>query len=91
MTLLRPYLITGQDAEGEDLPGLPSQEKAFQEDWLQEMLFKHPSILPVELVDEAFVPLVPIGREIASTDNLFMNPRGLFRAVTERHQTRPVS
>jgi hypothetical protein len=42
------------------------------------MLFKHPSILPAELVDEAFAPLVPIGREIASTDNLFISPRGLL-------------
>jgi hypothetical protein len=78
MTEPRPYLITGKDAEGEELPGLPSEEKAFHEDWLQETLFKHPSILPVELVDEAFGPLVSIGREIASTDNLFISPRGLL-------------
>lgn len=81
MTPLRPYLITGHDAEGEELLGLPSQDKAFQEDWLQELLFKHPSILPVEFVDEAFAPLIPIGREIASTDNLFISPKGLLTIV----------
>jgi hypothetical protein len=81
MTDLNPYLITGQDAEGEELLGLPPADKAFQEEWLQELLFKHPSILPVELVDEAFAPLVPIGREIGSTDNLFVSPRGLITIV----------
>jgi len=81
MTSLRPYLITGHDAEGEELHGLLPKDKPFQEDWLQELLFKHPSILPVELVDEAFAPLIPIGREIASTDNLFISPKGLLTIV----------
>lgn len=81
MDEIRPHLITGQDAEGEELLGLSSQDKAFQEDWLQEMLFKHPSILPMEIVDEAFSPLIPIGREIASTDGLFISPRGLLTIV----------
>ena len=81
MTPLRPYLIKDHDAEGEELLGLPSQDKAFQEDWLQKLLFKHPSVLPVELVDEDFAPLIPIGREIASIDNLFISPKGLLTIV----------
>ena len=81
MAQLRPFFITGEDAEGEELQGLPLHEKAFQENWLQELLFKHPSILPVELLDEAFAPLIPIGREIASTDNLFISPSGLLTIV----------
>ncbi len=81
MDELRPHVITSQDAEGEELHALSSQEKAFQEDWLQEILFKHPSILPVDFVDEAFAPLIPIGREIASTDDLFISPSGLLTIV----------
>jgi hypothetical protein len=79
MTLLRPYLITGLDAEGEELLGLPSLDKAFAEDWLQDLLFKHPSILPV--AHKEFAPRIPIGREIAATDNLFISPKGLLTIV----------
>jgi hypothetical protein len=77
----RPYLITDQDAEGEELHALSPQEKVFEEVWLQEVLFKHPSILPIELVDKEFAPLIPIGREIASIDNLFVSPKGLLTIV----------
>ncbi len=77
----RPYLITDNEAEGEELRGVPVRDKLFDELWLQKMLFKHPSILPIELVDEDFGPLVPIGREIASIDNLFISPKGLLTIV----------
>ena len=77
----RPYLITDEDAEGEELRALPAHDKVFAEEWLQEVLFKHPSILPIELVDEDFAPLIPIGREIASIDNLFISPKGLLTIV----------
>ena len=81
MAAPRPYMITGDNAEGEELHRLPLQDKSFQEDWLQELLFKHPSILPIELVDAAFAPLIPIGREIASIDDLFISPKGLLTIV----------
>jgi len=81
MADLRPHLIVSQHGDGEELLGLSPREKAFQEDWLQEILFKYPMILPIELVDEAFAPLIPIGREIASTDNLFISPSGLLTIV----------
>jgi len=81
MTTPRPYLIRDQEGEGEELRSLSVRDKVFNESWLQELLFKHPSILPVELIDESFVPLIPIGREIASTDNLFMSPKGLLTIV----------
>ena len=77
----RPYLIADKDAEGEELHGLPVHEKVFDEIWLQEVLFRHPSILPIELVDEDFGPLIPIGQEIASIDNLFISPKGLLTIV----------
>jgi hypothetical protein len=81
MSTATPYLITGEDATGEQLRLLPSREKAFQEDWLQELLFKHPSILPVDQLDEAFASPISIGREIAGIDNLFISPRGLLTLV----------
>ena len=77
----RPYIITDQDAEGGELHALAPQDKVFEESWLQEVLFKHPSILPIELVDKDFAPTIPIGREIASIDNLFISPKGFLTIV----------
>lgn len=81
MAQSRPYVITDKDSEGEELHALLPHEKIFAEEWLQEVLFKHPAILPIELVDEDFAPLIPIGREIASIDDLFISPKGLLTIV----------
>jgi hypothetical protein len=81
MVQQRPYLITDKEAKGEELHGLPVHDKVFDEIWLQEVLFRHPSVLPIELVDEDFGPLIPIGQEIASIDNLFISPKGLLTIV----------
>lgn len=78
---LKPYLITSIDASGKILPSLPSQHKTFKEEWLQELLYKHPSILPLHQIDEDFTPPISIGREIANIDNLFISPKGLITIV----------
>jgi hypothetical protein len=74
-----PYMVASEDSEGQELYGLLPQENVFQEEWLQELLYKHPSLLPLQLFDEAFSPAIPIGREIASIDNLFISPKGVLR------------
>ncbi|MFO7772844.1 MAG: hypothetical protein R6V59_02720 [Dehalococcoidia bacterium] len=81
MSNINPYLVSDISASGKALTPIPVKEKAFQEEWLQELLFKHPSILPVNYVHEDYVPLVSIGREIASIDNLFISPSGLLTVV----------
>ena len=81
MSKPRPYLISSEDTKGTELHPLPPQERIFQEEWLQELLYNHPSILPVENLDEAFAPAIPIGREIANIDNLFISPSGLLTIV----------
>ncbi|MFC1939926.1 hypothetical protein ACFLXO_04495 [Chloroflexota bacterium] len=81
MVDINPYLISDATASGRALTPIPVRDKAFQEDWLQELLFKHPSILPVDYLDEDYAPLVSIGREIASIDNLFVSPSGLLTVV----------
>lgn len=81
MSDIKPYLISDKDAAGRELNPLPSKDKVFQEEWLQELLFKHPSILPVELLDEGYAPPISIGKEIASIDNLFISPSGLLTIV----------
>lgn len=81
MVDINPYLVSDATASGRALTPIPVRDKAFQEDWLQELLFKHPSILPVDYLDEDYVPLVSIGTEIASIDNLFVSPSGLLTVV----------
>jgi len=81
MTKARPVLVSGLDAEGEKLSQLPSQHKTFDEKWLQELLYKHPTILPVDEMDESFSPPISLGREIANIDNLFISPDGLLTIV----------
>lgn len=81
MTKAQPYLVEGEDATGRALVPLPARRNAFQEEWLQQLLYKHPSILPVDCLDEAFGPPISIGREIAGIDNLFISPRGLLTIV----------
>ena len=81
MADINPYLINDDKASGVELTRLPTDAGHFQEAFLQELLFKYPRILPVEQLDEAFAPLVSIGREIANIDNLFISPSGLLTVV----------
>ncbi len=55
--------------------------KNLRESFLQRMLHDHPSLLPVKKLDEAFAPLVAVGREIRGIDNLFVSPKGRLAIV----------
>jgi hypothetical protein len=81
MSEMRPYVIEDIEASGRMLKPLPIKNKLFQEEWLQKLLQNHSAILPVELIDESFGPLVPLGREIANIDNLFISPSGSITIV----------
>jgi hypothetical protein len=72
----KPYLIKDENAEGRSLLPLKKEDVLFKENWLQELLYKHPDILPVNLLNEKFYPLISLGREIANIDNLFISPKG---------------
>ncbi|SRR6266446_6705622 len=73
-----PFLIK-EDTFGEKLNALDENERLHDESWLQEVLRKHPDILPVGEIEPIFHPLVPIGREVAvaggKMDNLFISRR----------------
>lgn len=57
-------------------------EKAFDEDWLQNLLDQCPALLPITDIDERVeLPLVSLGREVptdagTSIDNLFVSKNG---------------
>jgi hypothetical protein len=75
-TIGKPYIIHNEKAEGKSLLPLKKEDVLFKENWLQELLFKHPDILPVNLLDEKFYPPISLGREIANIDNLFISTKG---------------
>lgn len=65
----------------EMLMRVPFQDKKFNEGFLQELLHKHPEILPIEDIDSSFGPLIPLAREIECVDNLFISPSGRLTLV----------
>jgi len=56
-------------------------DRSLAEEFLQDSLNKSPQIVPVEDIDPAFAPLVSLGREIDSIDNLFISPNGKITLV----------
>ncbi len=45
---------------------VPFDERTFDEDWFQDILFRNPSLLPVDEIEPLFAPLVPLARELAT-------------------------
>lgn len=79
-----PFLIN-RDASGERLQPVEKRERMYDEAWLQELLRKHPDILPTAEIELVFYPLMPIGREVVTEtgaiDNLFISHRGYLVLV----------
>jgi hypothetical protein len=80
-----PFLIN-QDTSGQRLQPIDIQERVYDETWLQDILQRHPDILPVAEIESVFYPLVPIGREVTTEtggaiDNLFISHRGYLVLV----------
>lgn len=55
------------------------------EDWLQDLLFRHPSLIPVEEIEPAFAGLIPLARELRTSsgplDLLCMNSSGRLTLI----------
>ena len=73
-------LIMNEGNVGERLYEIDPAETAFDENWLQQLIFSRPEILPVAEIEGIFSPMASIGREVStklgSIDNLFMSQRG---------------
>jgi len=78
-------LIVYKDGGTRGLRRVPFTARTLQEGWLQHLLERHPELLPIEDIEPAFAPLVPLGREIGTAagaiDNLFVNPDGYLTLV----------
>ena len=75
-----PYYVSPEDG-ATPLERVRLDTKDLREGFLQRMLHEHPALLPVKNLDEAFAPLVAVGREIRGMDNLFLSPEGRLAIV----------
>jgi len=75
-----PYLVTDGAAYR-----LQQVNANFDEGWLQDFIFKHHQTLPLDEIEPAFGPLIPVCRELPTpvgpVDLLFINARGLLTLV----------
>jgi hypothetical protein len=78
-----PHLL--QDGLAKPLQRIPFEEKAFDEDTLQRMLFEHPSLLPIAEIEVLFDGLLPLARELVTNagpvDLVYVNPDGYLTIV----------
>jgi len=83
----RPLLVTGLGADGETataLEALPlrvgEQGALYDERWLQNLIQRNPHIVPVDQIEPALTPLVPVCMELPTgsgwADNLLMTADG---------------
>ena len=67
----------------------------YYEDYLSEQIDKCPELLAIDMIDPAFGPLIPIGREKpvahGSIDNLFINHLGRITIVEVKRWVNPQS
>lgn len=94
-----PVILKSLDDEGQKLNRIyaaAGDEK--DEAWLQNLLYQHPELLPVDQFDEGVGPLISLGCEVPTEsgpiDNLFVGPRGTLTIVEtklwknpEKHRT----
>jgi hypothetical protein len=77
-------IIVRRDAPSEQLQRIPlsggQSTDAYSEDWLQDLLYRHPGALPISEIDDSFSGIVPVCREMETTagplDVLYATPGG---------------
>ena len=77
-----PVLIQA-DGRAERWPRAPLYGKgdgAYDEAWLQDLLYRYPDAIPVAEIDDAYAHLVPLARELDTPagpiDVLYVTPTG---------------
>jgi hypothetical protein len=82
-----PLLVAGTEdgSEAEALQRLQfekddADKRSYLEGWLQRLVQRHPGLLPIEEVEPAYTPVVPVCMELPTTsgqiDNFFVTPTG---------------
>jgi RecB family endonuclease NucS len=88
-----PVLI--QESKVVTLHRVDFDDNFHDEDWIQELLFSHPELIPFEELEPAFKGSVPIAREVESgagpVDVLCVNVEGLLTVVETKLWRNPQS
>ncbi len=76
-----PVILNSFDDVGRRLTRIEAQANDPKDEaWLQEILYSHPELLPVNEIDDFYAPLISIGREVGTDrgpiDNLYVSPIG---------------
>jgi hypothetical protein len=75
-----PVLVDQNGTVATRLTRLPLDARKIREFWLQDLIRRHPEILPVGNIEPAFSPLISVGMEVptavGSIDNLYVSPSG---------------
>lgn len=78
-----PHLVSGGQAKA--LERIDFDRGDFDEKWLQELLFKHPSLIPAADIARQFENPLPLARELPTTsgpvDIVYVNPAGYLTLV----------
>lgn len=76
-------VLLGQDGSGTALARrrfVKGEADSYDEAWLQDLLYKTPNVIPIDQIDRAYEPLVPICRELGTPagplDVLYATPKG---------------
>ena len=75
-----PVII--KDGKSVNIEKVPLDSASYNEDWVQELCFNHPNLLPIAELEPAFDGMVPICRELATesgyVDLLYINDDGFI-------------
>ena len=94
-----PVILNSFDDVGRRLVRIQAQPNDPKDEaWLQEILYSHPELLPVNEIDDFYAPPISIGREVGTDrgpiDNLYVSPVGGITIVEtklwknpEKHRT----
>jgi hypothetical protein len=95
--LTTPLMIrgfqTGTTGEATLLQRVSFDDPAFNEHWFQDLLFKNPSLLPLNEIDPVFSNALPVCTELpvpgGAIDLLFINPSGFITIVETKLRRNP--
>ena len=79
----QPHIVAEKSSRA--LARVAFEDRSFPERWYQELLFRNPSLLPVDEIEPAFGPLVPLARELQTdsgiVDIAYINAEGYITLV----------
>ncbi len=94
-----PIILESIDGPGRELKRISSLSGDLKDEaWLQELIFRHPHLLPINQFDDSLTEIIPLARELATNagyiDNLYITLEGRLIIVEtklwknpEQHRT----